>query len=56
MDLHKKVYHCKLHNCKVDLNGASNGIPDGKSLQDYINKSGYEDNIVVKNIIIFNEV
>ena len=37
------------------LNGASNGMPDGKSLQDYINKPGYEDNIVVKDII-FSEV
>lgn len=37
------------------LNGASNGMPDGESLQDYINKPGYEDNIVVKDII-FSEV
>lgn len=35
--------------------GASNGMPTGKTLRDYINQKGYEENIVVKDII-FNEV
>jgi hypothetical protein len=36
-------------------NGASNGMPAGKSLRDYINKPRYEENIVVKDII-FSEI
>jgi len=36
-------------------NGASNGMPAGKALRDYINKPRYEENVVVKDII-FSEV